>query len=153
MANDPDFVAHCRELLAPLGAVRQRRMFGGHGLYLDDHFIAIVSANVLYLKADDDTRGQFEAAGCQPFAFHTADGQRTVLSYWQAPDDAIESAPAMAHWARLALGAALRQAQAKALKATPRARRAAPAKPASKAPPAKAPARPAAPAKAGRAKR
>ena len=38
MAQD-DLRDHCLELLAPLGRVRSRRMFGGHGLYVDDLFI------------------------------------------------------------------------------------------------------------------
>lgn len=130
MANDTGFITHCQELLGALGPVRTRRMFGGHGLYLDGHFIAIAAANVLYLKADEQTRARFEAAGCQPFGFDTADGRRTVLSYWQAPEEAMESPPLMQPWARLALGAALRAAAAK--------------------PPAKAPAQRARPAAAAR---
>lgn len=116
MPNDAGFVQHCQELLAPLGTVRVRRMFGGHGLYLDDRFVAIVAGNELFLKADDGTRAQFVDAGCRPFEFSTPDGQRVVMSYWQAPDDAMESPALMQPWARLALGAALRQAAAKAVK-------------------------------------
>lgn len=108
MANDSDFVAYCRELLSPLGAVRVRRMFGGHGLYVDERFIAIISADLLYLKADDQTRAAFESAGCLPFVYDSANGRRTQLGYWQAPDEAMDSAAQMLPWARLALGAALR---------------------------------------------
>jgi len=118
MANDSDFVAHCRELLSPLGAVRVRRMFGGHGLYVDDCFIALISADVLYLKTDEATRPAFEAAGSQPFGYTTHDGRRTVLSYWQAPDDAMDSPALMLPWARQALGAALRAANRPAAKRT-----------------------------------
>mgnify|MGYP000287609516 CR=1 FL=1 len=39
----PGFTANL-ELLAPLGRARARRMFGGHGLYVDDLFVAIVDA-------------------------------------------------------------------------------------------------------------
>ena len=45
----PGFVAHCLELLSPLGEARARRMFGGHGLYVDDLFVAIVAGERLYL--------------------------------------------------------------------------------------------------------
>ena len=38
------------ELLAPLGAVRVRRMFGGWGLYVGDVFVALVLDDQLYLK-------------------------------------------------------------------------------------------------------
>ena len=56
-------VDHCLELLAPLGAVRARRMFGGHGLYIDDLFVAIIAFDRLYLKADEATRERFAGAG------------------------------------------------------------------------------------------
>ena len=107
-----EFVDHCLELLGPLGAARSRRMFGGHGLYVDDLFIGIVGAERLYLKVDAQTRPLFEAAGCTPFRF-SADGKVIALGYFSAPDEAIESAPLMQPGARLALAAALRARAAK----------------------------------------
>ncbi len=110
MANSPDLVAHCMDLLSALGPVRLNRMFGGHGLYVDGHFIALIAADTLYLKTDTDQRSRFADAGCQPFAFQAASGKRSVLGYWSAPDEAMESPAAMLPWARLALAAALRAA-------------------------------------------
>ena len=72
-AAPPPFAAHCLELLAPLGAVRARRMFGGHGLYVDALFIALIADDRLYLKADADSRPLFERAGCAPFAYSRSD--------------------------------------------------------------------------------
>jgi len=99
-------VDHCIELLAPLGVVRSRRMFGGHGLYVDDLFIAILSAERLYLKADANTQTRFEAAGCVPFVYE-AKGKSVRLGYWTAPPDAMDSPAWMQPWARLAIQAAL----------------------------------------------
>lgn len=117
-----EFVTHCAELLAPLGAVRARRMFGGHGLYLDELFVAIIANERLYLKADATTRPRFEAAGCQPFAY-SAKGQRHSLSYFSAPDEAMESPVLMQPWARFALEAALRARAAQAAPARSRQRK------------------------------
>ena len=103
----PDYVVHCQELLSPLGPVRVRRMFGGYGFYADDVFVALVADEQLFLKTDDTTRPSFEAAGSRPFTFEAA-GQVTTMSYWQAPDDAMESPALMLPWARLAMAAALR---------------------------------------------
>ena len=64
MPASAPFVAHCLELLAPLGAVRAKRMFGGHGLYVDSLFIALIAGERLYLKSDDRSRSAFEHAGC-----------------------------------------------------------------------------------------
>jgi DNA transformation protein len=132
-----EFTDHCLELLAPLGAPRARRMFGGHGLYVDDVFVALIASERLYLKTDAQTRGRFEAAACEPFVFHNSD-QSITTSYFSAPDDAMESPALMQPWARLALEAALRaraakpaSARAKA-KAKPSAKPARPRKPAAK---------------------
>jgi DNA transformation protein len=113
MSSSPEFAAHCLELLAPLGPARSRRMFGGHGFYVDDLFIALASSDRLYLKTDDHSRARFEAAGCEPFAYTGGDGQVMVMSYWTTPEDAMESPMLMLPWARLAMEAALRARNAK----------------------------------------
>ena len=102
-----DFAAYCVELLTALGSARARRMFGGHGLYVDDLFVAIVIGGRLYLKVDAQTRPQFEAAGCTPFLYAKAE-QAVAMSYWSAPEEATESPALMLPWARLAQAAALR---------------------------------------------
>jgi DNA transformation protein len=103
-----ELVNHVLELLAPLGRARSRRMFGGQGFYVDDLFIALIADGRLYLKVDAQNRPAFEAAGCEPFAYQRAGGERAVMSYFSAPDDAMESPALMQPWARLALAAAVR---------------------------------------------
>ena len=114
MASDPALVAHCVGLLAPLGHVSARRMFSGHGLSVDGLFVALLLNDTLYLKADAATQPQFQAAGSHAFSYATRSGKRTVLAYWSAPDEAMDSPPGMAPWARLALASALRAAASKA---------------------------------------
>lgn len=96
----------CRELLAPAGTVRVRRMFGGHGLYVDDLFVAILVSGQLYLKTDETTRSRFADAGCSPFTYR-AKGRSVSLGYWSVPAEAMESPALMQPWLRLALQAAL----------------------------------------------
>ncbi len=109
------FAAYCCELLAAAGALHARRMFGGHGLYADGLMIGLLADEVLYLKMDSQSQPQFEAAGCQPFIYDPLNGRKPMqMSYWTVPSEAMESPAAMAPWARLALGAALRGQQAKA---------------------------------------
>lgn len=119
------FTELCVEMLSPLGPVRVRRMFGGQGIYVDELFMAIIDDGQLFLKADDITRERFVSAGCPPFTYPTKDGERQVMSYYRPPEEALESPPLMLPWARLALEAALRAANAK--KPAP-AKRSAPAK-------------------------
>jgi DNA transformation protein and related proteins len=110
----PEFVAHCAELLHALGPVRVKPMFGGHGLYVDELFVAIVAWDQLYLKADALTRARFEAAGCAPFVYDGG-GKSVSLNYWVVPEEALESPALMLPWACLAQEAALR-ARAKGAK-------------------------------------
>ncbi|UUX96473.1 TfoX/Sxy family protein [Aquabacterium sp. J223] len=102
----PPFVEHCIELMSTAGAVRAKRMFSGHGLYLDGVFVALIVGEVLYLRTTDTTRPAFEAAGCRPFAFTKA-GRTMETSYWSAPAEALESPPALQPWLAMALQAAL----------------------------------------------
>jgi DNA transformation protein and related proteins len=101
-------LAHYQELLAPLGLIRMRAMFGGHGIYCDEMFLAIVIDDQLYLKVDALTQPRFEQAGCTPFLYHIK-GKTAAMSYWSAPADALESPQRMRPWAELALQAAHRK--------------------------------------------
>ena len=107
MAPKDSFASYCAELLSGLGPVRVKRMFGGYGIYVDDLFVAIVSGETLYLKADEQTVPNFEAAGCAPFVY-SARGRRVSLHYWSAPTEAMDSPALMQPWGRLALEAAMR---------------------------------------------
>ncbi len=141
-------VDHCLELLAPLGAVRARRMFGGHGLYIDELFIALIVFERLYLKVDASTQPAFKAAGCEPFVYmkpprpplrgdRPPEGERgnlgrpgissgknkpITVSYWTVPAEAMESPALMQPWARQAINAALRARAAKPTAARSRTR-------------------------------
>jgi DNA transformation protein and related proteins len=119
-----EFVAHVIELMQPWGSVSARRMFGGHGLYRDGTFFALIIDDTLYLKADDETRERFTAAGSRPFVYDKRRaGRRVETSYWSAPAACLDSAPEMAAWCELALAAALRKTQAPVRRRTPTARR------------------------------
>lgn len=102
-----EFVEHVLELLAPFGSVSARRMFGGFGIYRDALMFALVAGDVLYLKADTENRGEFEEAGSEPFSY-TVRRKQVILSYWRAPEEALENAESMRTWARSAFAAALR---------------------------------------------
>ena len=135
MAANNDFVNHVSELLAPAGHLVVKRMFGGHGVYLDGLFMAIIADDELYLKTDDVTRAAFDAESCAPFVY-SKDGKDMTMNYRQAPDDAMDAPHLMLPWARRALEAALRARAAKAAQVKSAAK-AANVKPAEKATPKK----------------
>lgn len=121
-----DFANHCMELLAPLGPVRGRRMFGGFGLYVDDLFIAIVSGDELFLKADALSQPRYLEAGCEPFRYAKPgkDGRPETfsLNYFRPPEETLESPALMRPWGRLAMESALRSVNAKPKASTPKNR-------------------------------
>jgi DNA transformation protein len=108
MANTPGFVEHILDLARPAGSVRARAMFGGHGVYVDGTIVAIVVDDVMYLKTDEVTRSAFVDLDLEPFRYRARDGTLHETSYFRAPDEALESPPAMREWLRGALAAALR---------------------------------------------
>jgi DNA transformation protein and related proteins len=108
MANTPGFVEHVLDLARPAGSVAARAMFGGHGVYIDGTIVAIVVDDVMYLKTDDATRSAFVDLELEPFRYRARDGTSHETSYFRAPDEALESPPAMREWLRGALAAALR---------------------------------------------
>jgi DNA transformation protein len=116
MANSPGFVEHILELASPAGRATAHAMFGGHGVYVDGTIVAIVVDDVLYFKNDAETRAQFVDLDLEPFRYATKDGAVHTTSYFQAPDEALESGPAMQEWLRRALAAALRNAARKPTK-------------------------------------
>jgi DNA transformation protein len=128
MANSPGFVTHALDLLALLGPVRARAMFGGHGLYARGVMLGLLDGDELFLRTDGACRPRFVEAGCRRWVYPGRTGRIESASYFRPPDEAHEDAEAMLPWARLALDAALRGRAAREAKAGPPARRAAPAK-------------------------
>lgn len=105
----PEFRDHLLDLLAPLGPVTARRMFGGGGLFLDGAMFALVVDDILYFKTDDKNRPAFKAAGAGPFTYERA-GKSVALGYFQAPEDLMEDGEELVRWAREAWAAARRVA-------------------------------------------
>lgn len=101
----PPIVEHSLELLAGLGPVRARRMFGGWGLYAHDVMVGLIAFDRLYLKVDAHTCEHFQRAGGEAFVYD-GKGRPVTMSYWTVPAEAMDAPPAMLPWARLALLAA-----------------------------------------------
>lgn len=116
MAISPEYRDFVQELLAPLGPVSIRRMFGGGGVFYDEVMFALIADETLYLKVDDETRPAFEAAGQGPFTYQRSEGQRAMRSYYQLPDELFDEPDELRLWARRAVDVALRAHAAKPAK-------------------------------------
>ena len=113
MAVSTAFMDHARDLFAPFGEIRVKKMFGGAGLYCDGLFFAIMDDEAIYLKVDEETRRAFEQAGLSPFAFEMKDGSTATMSYYNAPEDIFDDEDELKRWTTLALDAASRAAKFK----------------------------------------
>ncbi|MEL6868871.1 MAG: TfoX/Sxy family protein [Pseudomonadota bacterium] len=102
-----EFVDYLREVLAPLGPIRARKMFGGHGIYYDDVMIGLVADEELYLKVDATSKAAFEALDLAAFEY-TAKGKTATMSYHRAPEEIYDDPEQARNWGVLAYEAALR---------------------------------------------
>jgi DNA transformation protein len=105
MAVSPRFAEFVVEQLDGCGPIVTRRMFGGMGIYAGDVFFAIIADDVLYLKADDTTRGDFERAGCRPFRPYGA--ERGSMQYYEVPVSVLENADELTKWGKRAIWVAI----------------------------------------------
>lgn len=112
MAASTGFIELLKDGMRGLGPVSVRRMFGGAGIFADGVMFALVADDTLYLKADDETKGTFEAEGLAPFGY-AGRNKRIDLPYWRAPERLLDDPDEMTAWARAALGVARRAAAAK----------------------------------------
>lgn len=132
MSVSKEFADYCCDLLAGVGPCVAKRMFGGWGVSVDGMSIAwlldLGSGEKLWLKSNDTLRAAFDAAGCEQFSYE-AKGKTRQVNYFAPPDDAMESAPSMLPWGRLALQAALLAHSVKAAKVAKGAKAASGAKP------------------------
>lgn len=95
-----EFVTFVMDQLSGLAGVRDRRMFGAHGLAVDDVNFAILAADSLFLVVDDTTRPKYEQAGMAPFWYTKKTGRVWVRRYHEVPPDVLEDRERLLAWAR-----------------------------------------------------
>lgn len=103
MVNSEGFVEFVLEQLQDLGPLSARKMFGGHGVYRDAVFFAIVYDDRLYLKTDDTGRAWFEERGMGPFE---PNERQRFESYYEVPADTLENRAELTEVATAAIRAA-----------------------------------------------
>jgi DNA transformation protein len=107
MAVSETFRAFVLDQLARLApAVAGKRMFGGLGIYSRESFFALADNDRLYLKADGQTRGEFESQRWEPF--RPFGDNRMTMQYYEVPLDLIENVERLRPWVQRALEAAAR---------------------------------------------
>ena len=78
------------EKLQPIGDIRSKRMFGGHGIFYKGKMFAIIdSRGQSYLKVNDSTMAEFEERG----SF-----KHSRMPYYSVPNDVILNQDELIRW-------------------------------------------------------
>jgi DNA transformation protein len=119
MAVSEAFVDALREVLEFTPELRLKRMFGGVGVFTGYMMFGLAIDDVLYLKADADSAGRFDAEDLEPFVYVAKGERSTSLGYRRAPDALWDDAETARDWSRAGIDAALRAKARKAPKRKP----------------------------------
>ena len=101
MSVSKSFLDYILDQLSKWGDVSTRRMFGGAGLYRDGKMFGLVADDVVYLKVDDTNREKFIKRGASPFK--PFPNRPTILSFFEIPEDILESPEKLIEWAEESL--------------------------------------------------
>ena len=110
MTATESFAEFLSELLAPLGRITMRRMFGKTGVFCDGAMLGVVSDNTLYFRVDEGNRTLFKEAEAFPPLSYKKQGEMIDLAFWRAPERLFDEPDELVAWARQALAAARRVA-------------------------------------------
>jgi len=116
MAVSAEYKEFLLDLLAPLGPLKIRAMFGGAGVYYKDVMFGLVAADTLYLKVDENNQSDFEQEDMKAFTYD-GKGKSISMSYFEVPDRLLDETDELIIWAQKSVDAALRNAAKKPKKA------------------------------------
>ena len=93
-----------------IGPVTAKSMFGGHGIFLNGLMFALVADSTLYFKTGKELENELKTKGSEAFTY-SKKGKPFKMSYYQAPEEALENHEDMKVWASKAYNAALQAAE------------------------------------------
>jgi TfoX/Sxy family transcriptional regulator of competence genes len=118
--EDEDLAAGLLERLAPLGALRAKRMFGGVGLYCDELFFGLIDDGVPYFKVDETSVALYRAKGAAPF--RPFPDKPPMGGYYEVPTEVQEQDDELRAWAARAVEVARAKAKPRRARATAKPR-------------------------------
>ena len=108
MSPKVEFENFVADQISAFGSITQKRMFGALAFYHQGLIIGMAIEDALYLKADDQSKSNFEAEELPQFKYGHKDGKQVGMSYWRAPERCLDDPDEMKEWCKLAYQAALR---------------------------------------------
>ena len=104
MSASPELADHIAELLAPLGGISRRRMFGGMAFRSHGEMVAILSrSNELYLKYPAPHADLGEPLISRRTDKTTGGIREIPLPYYRLPETALDNGDELRDWVRQAI--------------------------------------------------
>ncbi len=100
---ESSFKDYVLEQLTAACPVTCKGMFGGFGLYVGEHFFAIIDKGRFYLRTDEATRKEFEALGME--AFQPSPTMK-LKTYYEVSASVLEDREELARWVARAVDSA-----------------------------------------------
>ena len=97
MAPNKEYLDSIMKLLAPLGSVSVKSMFGGSGLFHEGAMFALISGTGLFFKVDDSNRSLYEQAGSK---------RHGPMPYYLVPTEVFQDVTKLLDWARKSISIA-----------------------------------------------
>ncbi len=82
------------DLLASIGDIKSRAMFGGHGIFHEGDMFALISGSTLYFKVNETNLTAYEKAGSRRFK---------PMPYYEVPAEIMEDTATLHDWARTSI--------------------------------------------------
>jgi len=108
MSFSTEFGEHILDMLAPLGALTLKRVFGGACINYGTATFALMFDDTVYLRVDEKNIERFQKAGSNPFSYTDSGKEIIVASYYLLPDEALDDPDDLLERARGALDAGLK---------------------------------------------
>ncbi|MFO0935818.1 MAG: TfoX/Sxy family protein [Gemmataceae bacterium] len=108
------FLDEVEAKLGSLPGFRVKAMFGGHGLYTNECFFAVVDQGRIYFRVTDETRPDYQSAGMGPFNY--APGM-VMQGYYEVPPAVWKDDVLRIEWA---IRAAMREPKKSKAKGKPK---------------------------------
>ena len=84
-----------QQRLDHLGAVRIKKMFGGHGVFADDKMFALIDSNgIVFFKVDETNLSRYEEVGSI---------KHSRMPYYQIPEEILNNDAVLEEWAQISI--------------------------------------------------
>lgn len=104
MTADAGFRDHVMDILAPLGSISSRSMFGGYGIFAESDMFALISGSEVFFKVDASNIVAYEEAGSKKYG---------PMPYYRVPTEVLENSAKLLDWARTSISIARSAAKKK----------------------------------------